>query len=388
MAYDIIIIGAGPAGCSSALHAAREGLRVLVLEEHPAIGEPVHCGECFSKLALERMGWRLPENVISKRVGGVRVIFPGDEKSTLTEEGYVLEKHLFEQWIAEQAKGLGAQIILGKKVKETAKNGTWKITCADGSSFESRLLVDASGPAAITSRLLNLNPRFETVVGLQYEMKGIPDDGFLDFYLWPDLAPHGYLWMIPKSGGRANVGLVTNQNARAKEMLDAFVARKGWDEKEKVKTFGGIIPSSGPVERTYSDGLLLVGDAAGFTSPLFEGGTSLSLMSGKFAAQVAKKALDAGDTSSSALSEYEKLWKAEFPDYSKLVEGKKALYNLNNEQLRVLGKILPKELSQISPLEKAVFALKVLAFHRDLIPRGLFSTLKAFGYSRARNYGW
>ncbi len=387
--YDVIVIGAGPAGGSAAYHAAKQGLSVLILEEHHAIGEPVHCGECLSQVACDRMGWKLPDEAVALDVKGVRVIFPENVQTKLTEAGYVLEKHTFEQWIAGQAQAEGAVVQLGKKVTSLErKDGIWTLHCADQSAYSAKVLVDASGVAGVANRLLNLNPRFGTVIGMQYELLDIPTDGYLDFYIWPDVAPHGYLWMIPKNDGRANVGLVTNQNTKAKTFLDEFVKKMGWQSKKNVKAFGGLIPASGPVKNTVADGIMLIGDAAGFTSPLFEGGTHLGLMSGRYAAQTAKKALDADDTSAKGLQEYEALWKAEFPDYSKLIHGKNALYGFSDAELADMGRFMPSELSNIPVSEKAKFGLKVLAKHPGWLTRGILPALQAFGYSRAECYGW
>lgn len=389
--YDVLIIGSGPAGGSAALHSAQNGLKVLVVEEHQAVGEPVHCGECLSQVACDRMGWKLPDEAIAMPVKGVRVVFPGGKSTLLTEEGYVLEKHRFEQWIIKQAQDAGAELSLGKKVtavKRDAAGQVWTVSCADGSTFQSKIIIDASGVAALVSRLLNLNPRFQSVVGIQYELKDIPTDGYMDFYIWPDLAPHGYLWTIPKGNGRANVGLVTNDNVKAKTFLDQFVAKMGWKNKTVVKTFGGIIPASGPVDKTFDDGVMLVGDAAGFTSPLFEGGSHLGLMSGRFAANVAKKAIAQNDTKRAGLSEYERLWKAEFPQYDKIIDGKHALYGMTDDELEFVGSIMPAELSQTSAAERVAFGAKVLAKKPGLFAKGLNAAMEAFGYSRAEHYGW
>ena len=98
--YDVIIIGAGPAGGSCALHCARNGLKTLIIEDHETIGEPVHCGECLSQYAVENTGIKPPEWVISEHVKGVRVIFPDGTSSVLNEPGFVLEKEKFEQWLS------------------------------------------------------------------------------------------------------------------------------------------------------------------------------------------------------------------------------------------------------------------------------------------------
>jgi len=389
--YDVLIIGAGPAGGSAAWHCAQNGLKTLVLEEHQAVGEPVHCGECLSQVACDRMGWKLPAETVAMPVKGVRVVFPGDKSTLLTEEGYVLEKHKFEQWIMKQAQSAGVTLALGKKVtalKRDAQSQVWTVSCADGTNFQSKILMDATGVAALVSRLLNLNPRFQSVIGIQYEMKDIPTDGYMDFYIWPELAPHGYLWMIPKGDGRANVGLVTNENIKAKTYLDQFVAKMGWKDKVVVKTFGGLIPASGPLQKTVDDGVMLIGDAAGFTSPLFEGGSHLGLMSGRFAANVAKKAIQQNDTSKAVLLEYEQLWKAEFPQYDKIIGGKHALYKMSDAELEFVGSIMPPELSHVSTLQRIQFGFKVLTKKPGLFKKGLNSAMEAFGYSKAEYYGW
>ena len=94
---DVLVVGAGPGGGSAALHAARSGLSVILIEDHKEIGTPVHCGECLSDVAIANLELQLPDSVISKRVEGIRVIFPDGTEKRLSESGYVLEKHLFEQ---------------------------------------------------------------------------------------------------------------------------------------------------------------------------------------------------------------------------------------------------------------------------------------------------
>ncbi len=158
MVFDVIVIGAGPAGCSAALNSAKLGLKTLLIEEHNSIGEPVHCGECLSDVSVQRFGMNLPEEVISKNVEGVRVVFPDGKSSLLKEKGYVLEKHKFEQWIGKEAQKHGAEIMLGKKVTEAErKNNEWEIKCNDNSLFQSKMLIDASGSASFLSAQLNLN---------------------------------------------------------------------------------------------------------------------------------------------------------------------------------------------------------------------------------------
>jgi len=386
--YDIVIIGAGPAGGSAAIHCARNNLKTLVIEEHEVIGEPVHCGECLSKYAVKNIGIKLPESVISEHVKGVRIIFPNGTNSVFNEEGYVLEKEKFEQWLSEEAKNKGAEIKLGTKLQNMErKNNLWELQTNKG-NISSKIIIDASGVASVTSRLLKLNERFESVIGIQYELKDIPRDGYLDFYLWPKLAPEGYLWMIPKSKTRANVGLVTTERNKAREYNEEFVKIMKWDKKVKIKTFGGLIPASGPVKNTYSKGLMLIGDAAGFTSPLFEGGSHLGLKSGQMAAKVAKEAVDKNDFSKEMFSNYQDMWKNEFPAYEKLVKGKKAIYGFTDEELNIIAKEFPRNFDEFDSIAKIKFGLRIILKKPNILTKNFIPAMKAFAYSQAKSYGW
>ena len=98
---DVLVIGAGPGGGCAALHSARRGLDTMLIEDHPEVGTPVHCGECISDLAVRNLDLDIPDDIIALPVSGIRVIFPDGTAKCLTEHGYVLEKHLFERWIAD-----------------------------------------------------------------------------------------------------------------------------------------------------------------------------------------------------------------------------------------------------------------------------------------------
>ncbi|MFH1779547.1 MAG: NAD(P)/FAD-dependent oxidoreductase [Candidatus Micrarchaeota archaeon] len=387
MLYDVVIVGAGPAGGSAAVHCAKAGLKTLLLEEHKTVGEPVHCGECLSDYALENTGFVIPEKVVSKRVKGVKVIFPDYYSPVFHETGMVLEKHLFEQYLVHLAENNSVDVKLNAKVNSISRlNNAFVITHSRGED-KARLIMDASGVQSVCSRFFGLKQSFDTVVGLQCELTDIEHGEFLDFYLWPELAPHGYLWVIPKSNNRANVGLVTNDKNNAKKYLDAFLKIKGWEEKKPVKVFGGLIPSSGPLPKTFDDGLLLIGDAAGFTSPMFEGGTHLSLKSSEMATRVAVDALNAGNTSKEFLRGYEVLWKQAFPEYRKILSGKNALYGFSSKELSFIGRALPKNLSEINISKKIMIGAKLLK-NPSVFNKGVINALMTFSQSQARSFGW
>ena len=276
----------------------------------------------------------------------------------------------------------------------------WKIEGrGDGFPIECKAVIDASGVAGAASKLLDMGTEVEVIAGFQYEMLDVPNDGYLDFYLWPEYSPHGYVWMIPKKGGRANVGLVTTDKKGAIKYLDSFITDTYLKEKPTVnppwraegikgRPFGGTIPISGPRSRTVAEGVILVGDAAGFTSPLFEGGSHLALWSGRQAAQTIAKALADDDLSESSLLAYEKAWKKKFPPYHKILKGKNALYNLTDEEMSIMAHCLPEELGNMSPLQKFGIGLKIMVTKPILMTKRVVPILLSFGYSRAKYFGW
>ena len=407
---DVLVIGAGPGGGNAALQCARRGLSTMLIEDHSAIGTPVHCGECISDLACDNLNLDIPEHVISKRVHGIRVIFPDGTEKCLTEEGYVLEKHLFERWIADKAVEAGASMHLSHKlssmdrVEEDGRFIGWKCD-GKGEQFpiQAKVVIDASGVAAVCSKIVNidedtpLNTMGKVVAGMQYELLEVPTDGYLDFYIWPKYAEKGYLWMIPKCDGRANVGLVTEDRPRTKKALDEFIGITHFKELEQVPppwkekgnaAFGGTIPISGPFENTHYDGLMLVGDAAGFTSPLFEGGSHLALKSAVYAAETAAAAIAEDDVCAERLAIYAKLWKDEFPPYEKILRGKNALFDLTDDEMSVMARCFPDEMSDMGLSGKAMVGMKLLSRRPGLYLKKVVPAMLAFGYSRAKYYGW
>ncbi len=384
--FESIVLGAGPAGNYAALKLSEKGVKTALIEEHLTIGEPVHCGECLSEFAVNNLKLDLPEKVVSKNVKGIKIVFPNGKECFARENGYVLEKNLFEQWLAKKAEQKGTEIILGTRAIDLKKKLNGIELKTNKYSYSSNLLIDASGVNQFVNKKLNLNNTgSETVIGIQYLMEEIPNDGWLEFYLWPKLAPNGYLWIIPKKNGYANVGLTTTDKNNAKKLLDKFVELKKLGNKIK-RVFGGLIPHSGPLEKTFDERIMLVGDAAGFTSPMFEGGTQLAMKSAEFAAITARNAIHKNNYSKEFFSNYENLWRKEFPPYEKLLKGKKEFYSLTEKELNDLSQDLPINLSSLTKKDKIIYGLNLLLKHPYLIPK--IKLFDSFKYSLSKYYGW
>jgi flavin-dependent dehydrogenase len=133
---------------------------------------------------------------------------------------------------------------------------------------------------------------------------------------------------------------------------------------------------------------MLIGDAAGFTSPLFEGGSHLALKSAVYAAEVAQQAVAKGDLSADHMARYPRMWKAEFPPYHKILRGKEALYALSDDELSLMARCFPEEMNDMGVRGKGMIVLRLLFRRPSLYFKHVVSAMLAFGYSRAKHYGW
>ena len=164
--WDLVIIGAGPGGGSAALHAARAGLRTLVLEDRPEMGR------LFIVVSVspnwQPRNWRSISQMGSLKrseVRGIRMLFPDGTSRVLSEPGGTCLRSLFERWLIAEAVAGGVEIRLGHTVTEMKRDsqlenriGNW-ILEGRGSTFpiQARSIIDASGVAGVASKLLDLS---------------------------------------------------------------------------------------------------------------------------------------------------------------------------------------------------------------------------------------
>src|SRR2546430_553076 len=205
----------------------------------------------------------------------------------------------------------------------------------------------------------------------QYVVEGIdfdPDAIYLQF--GADIAPGGYAWVFPKSPGVANVGLglvALKADARnARQYLDAWIARRYPRGAKTACTVGGVIAHT-TIRQTYTDGVLVAGDAAHMINPLSGGGIVNAMKAGRLAGGVAAAAIRAGDTSASRLSAYHAEWMELLgDDHLKYYRLKRALEDLDDQFFNSLARTA----NRIPPEKRTlgrIFA-HALVRHPQLIP--------------------
>ena len=103
---DVLVIGAGPAGSSTAKHAAKNGVDTILIDKKSELGAPKRCGEGVSEEGLNRLGIKLNSKWITKKLNGARLISPdgtdvwmGNNHVKISEADYILErKSLTSTW--------------------------------------------------------------------------------------------------------------------------------------------------------------------------------------------------------------------------------------------------------------------------------------------------
>jgi digeranylgeranylglycerophospholipid reductase len=322
-AYDVIVVGAGPAGSIAARTAAEHGLDVLLIEKRQEIGDPVRCAEGTGKVGL--MQFMDPDpRWICAEVTGARIFAPDgtcielSEKLAGKEVGYVLERKIFDRAVVKTAAKAGAEVQV--KTQATSliiENG---MVCGirgkhRGDDFEARakVVVGADGIESKVGRWAGINTTLkpkdiETCAQFLVTNIDIKADS-CDFYLGNERAPGGYVWVFPKGKREANVGLgMLGSRFTGKHPIDYLREFMAWrfPEGKVIETVVGAVPASGMLRQLSTGGLVLVGDAGRVSDPITGGGIYNGMVSGRIAGNVIADAIKSGDVSAKRLQRYDR----------------------------------------------------------------------------------
>lgn len=296
MVYDVIIVGAGPAGLNAGYHAAKHDVKVLILDKKQEIGKPVRCGEATIENVFRDFGIPEKPELISNVVNKMKCYSSGGKKFSveLNINGYILNRVGFEQYLAAQARNQGAEIQLNTTVIGANKNGVL-ITKDHGKTKETisgKIIIAADGVESRVGRWSGINttlkPR-DIAVCYQYVLRNVElEKNAVEFYWGRKYSPHGYIWVFPKSKDSANVGIVAlgSNGNNLKSLLDKFILERAPDS-EKISQVAGCVPQALPPKRLVKDNVILIGDAARVSLPVTGAGIGHALVSGKWAGDIA-----------------------------------------------------------------------------------------------------
>ncbi len=337
--FDVLIVGAGPAGSFAAEKLARGGARVALFDGRPA-SEAKACGGGVTSKALK--AWPHLLEAMGRTIDDVEMYSPSGKRVhlKLKEPFAIYSRRAFDSYLRERARTCGAHIFTGRVSASCEKDerGNWTVRAKTGERWSGRVLVAADGAnSPIARRLAGALPNAEMEVAFGYRTP-LPKDGDAPTVIafLPGWA--GYAWAFPRLD-HISFGIATAQDAFDHQKLDALLwnfmvgyyrvradaSARLWSVKDggapddeparKIRAdlqsiaeryaarIPGLAPETFDKRRAGSEDWALLGDAAGFADPVTGEGIYYALRSAEL---FAESYLDGRP----AL--YEDLWRADF----------------------------------------------------------------------------
>lgn len=329
MTWDVIVVGAGPAGATTAALLAEQGVRVALLDKarFPRV-KP--CAEYVNPEAvriLDRLGVR--DQVLDAGAAvfrGMRVASPGgrtvaiDYQADAGRPAIGLSRERLDALLVVRCRDLGVEVLEGTRardviVEENVVRGIHASESGRPVALSASIVVGADGHHSSVARSLRLDlpVRWPRRIGLAAHFDDFPlSDGLGEIHV----GRAGYCGIAPQEEGRVNVAMVVD--------LDRFEARSGppdaffdatlrrypplagrLEHARRVSPVRGVGPLARRVRRVSGAGFLLVGDAAGFFDPITGEGIYDALRGGELAAATVAAALGRGAATAAALRDYD-----------------------------------------------------------------------------------
>jgi digeranylgeranylglycerophospholipid reductase len=394
--YDIVVVGGGPAGSSAAFAAAKNGVKVALLEKEKCIAQSVRTSGVTWLRDVEK--FEIPPDCYNK-IRNYSFYSPNNQVSMSDSEprAVVLDVRKTYQWLAQQAAKKGADIFVMTTVNGIITNEQGKISgvkafSVDDCVFNAKIVIDASGFQSVVAKSMGIVTQWERFgAGAEYEAYA----EHFDSETWwlmvgQQYSPAGYAWIFPvnKKIVRIGVGVGKPESSvdpteRLKQLLETKPGPiKNLGKITPIEFHYGLIPNDGLSRKTVYDNLILVGDSAGQANPLVLEGIRYAIMFGRVAGEVAANAIKSGDTSEKSLKKYEENWKKSIQ--SKINSASKVQnrwIGLSDEEwdkeIEIIKELTPDEFIDFI---KADFGLanivRLASHHPKMIVRQLFDIVR------------
>ncbi|MCI4369328.1 MAG: geranylgeranyl reductase family protein [Thermoplasmata archaeon] len=306
--YDVVVVGAGPAGSSAARFASAGGARTLLVDQREMLGAPVQCGEFLPaphelvdllgcRSVIEE-AYRIPPETVLRRTSTMACVSPYGHRYTFPLEGMSVSRRAFDQALASDAQKAGAELRYPAGVTKVRDE---VVEFARGPSASGKVIIGADGPVSTVARGFGFAPERELFRMITASVQGsFPPEIALYF---GRVAPGGYAWVIPKDG-EANVGLgVTHlpSGQGLSALLDRFLAKEHLGPaKERTRWW---VPVGAPPESAVRGRAMFCGDAANLVMATNGAGIPSAMLSGRDAGVVAAAHVADG----TPLAEYDRL---------------------------------------------------------------------------------
>jgi len=313
--FDIVIIGAGPAGCACAYMLSGKGLKVVLIEKDCFPRDKI-CGDALSADVVNqffRMDAALAEKFIQtspkQASNGVRFFAPNtqfvdvDFTNPKHKEaaGFVMKRLEFDHFFAEQIKQLSdISFFENETVKDVRLEDGHVLIATQNHHFTTKMVVGADGANSIVNRKLanhQIDKKHHSVGLRQYyqNVEGMTENGHIELHFYKEILP-GYFWIFPLPEGKANVGLgmlsstVSKNKINLKKEFETLLTKhpnikdrfKNATPLENIKGFG--LPLGSKKKKLSGNHFILLGDAASLIDPFTGEGIGNAIRSGRIAA--------------------------------------------------------------------------------------------------------
>jgi geranylgeranyl reductase family protein len=337
--YDIVVIGAGPAGATAAKFLAEKGCNVLLVDKHK-FPRDKPCGGVLSVRTLKRFPY-ISEDLIAYSYGGR--IYSSSLKNHISIQraepvaAFVVRKD-FDHGLVRLAVESGATFrdgVSAIRLQILKENATIKFH--DNKSVESQLVIGADGIWSMVARDSRLGYHYPHIGRCLFQEIPVARDQLDEYFTGKKnfqmylkfMGINGFGWVIPKKDC-LNVGIgeiqpSSSQQENTRPLKEVYHHYLLLLKEQKLMPpiiptapiQGGVLPLR-PLEKSYADRVVLCGDAAGQMNPLTGDGIHYAMSAGKFAADVCASAVEQGKTTASFLSRYQTLWNHDFGGEIKL----------------------------------------------------------------------
>lgn len=341
--YDVIIVGAGPAGATAALYARRHGLKTLLLDKACFPRDKI-CGDALSGKAVGILrDLDLLDEVRQLPGASIRTIVFGSPKhieahidlnrSSRTEfmTGFVIRRELFDDFLFHKARQVATACVQGFTVERLVMDAG-RVCGVQGHqaghpelmTFKGNLVLGADGYKSVVARrtgVYTVDLRHWIVALRCYyqEVAGLTDQ--IELHYVGDVLP-GYFWLFPLEPGYANIGIgmlcsamrwrgVNLRQALRAVLQSPYFRQRFRSAKALEPPVGWNLPLGSKPRTNHGDGFMLLGDAAGLIDPFTGEGIGNAMFSARYAIETARAAHEAQDFSAAFLARYhQQLWAA------------------------------------------------------------------------------
>lgn len=383
--YDVVVVGAGPAGTTAARFAAEKGLSVLILEKDRDVGYPVRCGEAVSKAGLEEFV-SIDRKYIASDIDKFSLNAPDGNEVVIEfeETGFILERRVFDYELAKIASNAGAEVLTRAYVngllfdENGAVNGVKYLFRNEPREVRAKIVIAADGVESRIGRFAGLQTTcdfrdMECCVQVTLANLDI-DPNTCFFYFGRDIAPEGYFWVFPKGSTSANVGLgvsgLTGKKKSATHYLNKFLSDR-FPDASVLTTVAGGVPCCTTLDKISAPGIMITGDAARQVNPLSGGGIVSGMIGGKIAGSIAAESVL--NNKPDHILGYDKAWNKRLGSRHETFNRiKNSIYGFDDEKFNAIARSFLK----VAPNKRSLGNLFMTALYNQ--PSLLIDVAKVF----------